>query len=156
LVYPWKTGRTHRFLVTAEPDGDGQIYTGWFHFPETRAWGLIARFRAPKDGGGLRGLHVFNENFHGPNGQIRRECDFGPAWIRRTDGTWRSPSEVRFTHDPTGKSDRLDYGARPVGPGTFRLWHGGFQERATVRLGDRLKCAPAPGNAPAGDLPRLP
>ncbi len=155
LVHPWRTGATHRFLVTAEPEGTGQIYTGWFYFPERKGWGLIARFFAPRDGGGMRGLHVFNENFHGPNGQLRRECDFGPAWIRRADGTWRSPSEVRFTHDPTGKQDRLDYGAEPVGPGKFRLWNGGFDREATLKLGDRLRGPATPGAPPTLDLPPI-
>ncbi|HLK59393.1 MAG TPA: DUF3472 domain-containing protein, partial [Chthonomonadaceae bacterium] len=63
LVYPWKTGATYRFLVAAQPDGDHTTYSGYFFFPEKGQWGLIARFRAPKDGGYLRGLYSFNEDF---------------------------------------------------------------------------------------------
>lgn len=56
LVHPWKLGATFRFLVHAEVDGDHTTYTGWFWFAETRRWGLVASFRAPKDGQHLRGL----------------------------------------------------------------------------------------------------
>lgn len=50
LVYNWKTKDVHRFLVHAQPDGDKTIYSGYYWFNETKKWGLIAKFRAPKDG----------------------------------------------------------------------------------------------------------
>ncbi|MCW3053213.1 MAG: hypothetical protein JWN14_2383, partial [Chthonomonadales bacterium] len=50
LVYNWKTGQTYKFLVAAQPEGDATVYSGYFYFPEKHRWGLIARFRAPKDG----------------------------------------------------------------------------------------------------------
>src|SRR5436853_552477 len=57
LVYPWKTGQTYRFLVTAKPEGTHTLYSGYFYFPEKKRWGLIASFLAPKDGDTLRGLY---------------------------------------------------------------------------------------------------
>ena len=38
-------------------------------------WGLIASFRAPKDGKLPHGLYSFSENFHGGNGDAARDCD---------------------------------------------------------------------------------
>ena len=46
---------------------------------------------APKEGGWLRGLHSFSENFGGSNGNLRRKARYGNQWIRhgrgRMDGT---------------------------------------------------------------------
>lgn len=126
LVYPWKKGQTYRFLVTAQPGGTFTTYSGYFYFPEKQAWGLIARFRAPKDGEHLRGLYSFNENFWGANGQRERRAEFGPAWVRAADGEWKELRTARFTHDPTGKEDRQDYDAG-VARGRFFLSNGGFK-----------------------------
>ena len=124
-VYPWVKNKTYRFLVTAHLDGTRTAYSGWFYFPETSRWELVASFRAPKDGGYLRGLYSFNENFGGANGQLRRLAEFGNQWIMTADGKWRELTSARFTHDPTGRADRKDYGAGTVG-GRFYLSNGGF------------------------------
>jgi hypothetical protein len=134
LVYPWKTGATYRFLVTARPDGTHTIYSGYFYFPERKAWGLIASFRAPKDGDTLRGLYSFNENFGGANGQKRRLAEFGNQWIETEDGQWTELLTARFTHDATGNADRTDYAAG-VKDGRFTLSNGGFVG-IPIRLGD--------------------
>src|SRR5262249_5642640 len=111
LVYPWKKDQTYRFLVSAKPEGTDTIYSGYFYFPEKRSWGLIASFRAPKDGGCLQGLYSFNENFAGANGQLRRLAEFGNQWVKTTNGEWLELHTAKFTHDPTGREDRTDYGA---------------------------------------------
>jgi hypothetical protein len=49
-------------LVAVKPEGAHTEYAGWFYFPESRAWGLVSRFRAPKDGNYLSGLYSFSEN----------------------------------------------------------------------------------------------
>jgi hypothetical protein len=125
LVFPWKTGQTYRFLVTVKPDGTHTNYSGYFYFPEKQAWGLIASFRAPKDGKYLRGLYSFNENFGGDNGQLRRLAMFGPQWVKTSDGVWHELTTARFTHDGTGKDDRHDYNASGIG-NRFYLSNGGF------------------------------
>jgi hypothetical protein len=145
LVYPWKTGQTYRFLVTAQPDGTHTVYSGYFYFPEKRRWGLIASFRAPKDGGWLRGLYSFNENFGGANGQKRRLAEFGNQWIRTADGDWRELVTARFSHDPTGKENRKDYGSGVV-KDRFYLSNGGFVAEP-VRYGDTVT-RPASGRPP--------
>ncbi len=153
-VYPWKTGQTYRFLVTARAEaGKHTVYSGWFFFPETKRWGLIASFRAPKDGGTLGGLYSFNENFGGANGDLRRQAEFGNSWIRTIDGTWRELTTARFTHDPTGKVDRTDYDAGVTKDGRFYLSNGGFARAArTVRYGG-LFTRPATNKPPVANVP---
>jgi hypothetical protein len=127
LVYPWKTGEAQKFVVQVKPDGTHTIYSGyWFH-PEKRAWMLIASFRAPKDGNYLRGLYSFSENFNGNNGQLRRKALYGPQWIATDEDKWIELTEARFSHDPTGKTARLDR-FMGVENGKFFLSQGGFIE----------------------------
>jgi hypothetical protein len=128
LVHNWKTGDTHRFLVTAQPVGKNTIFAGYFYFPEKKQWGLIAKFRAPKDGGYMRGLYSFNENFVGRNGNLLRRAAFGNQWIATADGKWHEITTARFTHDVTGKADRKDYSVDVV-DGRFVLANGGFLEK---------------------------
>jgi hypothetical protein len=150
LVYPWQKDQTYRFLLTAQVDGTFTTYAGWFYFPEKQAWGLIARFRAPRDGAWPHGLYSFNENFGGSNGYLRRLAEFGNQWIKLADGTWRELTEAHFTHDGTGKICRHDYGAG-VTDGRFWLSNGGFVA-AGVKYGD-VFTRPAGGKAPDIALP---
>ncbi len=151
LVYDWKTGSTQRFVVTARIDGTHTIYSGyWFH-PERQQWMLIASFRAPKDGQGLRRLYSFSENFGGETGHLRRKVRFGPSWIQLASGEWRELTTVTFSHDVTGRADRLD---RWMGieDGRFFLQHGGFVSGSTA-TGTAFTRAPS-GAPPRLDLPR--
>jgi hypothetical protein len=153
LVYPWKTGQTYRFLVSAQPEGNRTIYSGYFYFPEKHAWGLIARFRAPKDGGYLRGLYSFNEDFSGANGQRNRLAEFGPQWIKTADGSWTELTQARFTHTRDGVTERLDRGAGVTGD-RFYLTNGGF-DPLTLHYGDMLTRPSSHRSAPKIDLPPL-
>jgi hypothetical protein len=154
LVYNWKTGDTYRFLLTAKPDGTHTTYCGYFFFPDKKAWGLIASFRAPNDGGWLKGLYSFNENFGGANGQKRRLSEFGNQWIKTSDGTWSELTTAHFTHDATGGKDRLDYAAGAV-QDRFYLSNGGFVAEP-IKSGDKIQ-RPATGKPPADiELPALP
>ncbi len=145
LIYPWKVGETYRFLVSAEPDGTHTNYSGYFYFPEKKAWGLIASFRAPKDGAYLRGLYSFNENFGGANGELQRLAQFGNQWLKLADGKWIELNTAKFSHDGTGKADRLDY-ASGVENGRFYLSNGGFIANG-VKFGD-LMTRPRTGKHP--------
>jgi hypothetical protein len=146
MIYPWKKGQTYRLLTTATPVGDATEYAGYFYFPERKSWGLIAKFRAPKDGGYLRGLYSFNENFWGDNGNLKRAAIFKNQWVQFEGGTWRELTQARFTCDATGKNDRFDYLAKPVGDG-FWLQNGGYEDNG-IRYGNLLN------RAPAGKQPR--
>jgi hypothetical protein len=125
LVYPWKTGSTQRFFVTAKPAGSFTVYTGYWFNPEKREWQLIASFRAAKDGKGLRRLYSFSEDFGGSTGNLRRKALYGAQWIRLADGSWKELTTATFSHDATGTSDRLDR-FMGVEDGRFFLSHGGF------------------------------
>ncbi|MBZ0152361.1 MAG: DUF3472 domain-containing protein, partial [Planctomycetes bacterium] len=159
LVHDWQVGDTFRFLMRAEPDGDHTAYTGWFWFAARRQWGLIASFRAPKDGKFLRGLYSFSENFSGQNGDVVRDCEFGNGWVRTRGGEWLPLTTARFTHDDTGKAARLDRHGGVRGE-RFFLQHGGFLEPpkgSAVRYGDLMTLpasATANGRHPTdGELP---
>lgn len=138
-VYPWKTGVTYGFLVTALPDSASHttIYTGYIFLPDLKKWKLLASFQAPHDGTYLHNLYSFNENFLGLNGQLQRKAYFGNQWVQRRNGSWKELTESMFSYDATGKAgDRIDYGAG-VEEGKFYLWNGGFQ-KSNVSYGDIL------------------
>jgi hypothetical protein len=152
LIYPWKKGQTYRLLVAVKPDGTHTEYSGWFWFPERRAWGLIARFRAPKDGEWLRGLYSFSENFGGSNGHLLRRAEFGNGWLRLENSTWKPLLKARFTCDATGRArDRIDFAAGIGGKRRFYLQHGGFTDNG-VAFGDTFGIDRAAGSPPK-DLP---
>ena len=136
MVYNWKTNAVHRFLVHAEPQGDATIYSGYYYFNEKKAWGLIAKFRAPKDGSFLKGLYSFNENFGGSNGDLQRMAEFGPVYIAGPDGKWKEHLEAQFSCDATGKADRFDYASGVKGDHWF-LSNGGAYANG-VKFGDKF------------------
>jgi hypothetical protein len=147
LKYLWKTGEKQRFLVTAEPvEKTFTVFTGyWFH-PEKNEWMLISSWKAPKEGGYLRGLHSFSENFGGHNGHLLRKARYGNQWIRTSDQKWVELTTATFSHDPTGKSDRFDR-YMGVEEGEFFLSHGGFLD-GYCDFGDKFERA-ATGAKPA-------
>jgi len=126
LVYPWRTGEKQRFLVTAKPtDTTHTVYTGYWFQPELKQWQLISSWLAPKDGAYLHGLYSFSENFEGSNGEQRRKALYGNQWLHTTDGQWHEQTTATFSHDPTGKTSRLDR-FMGVEAGQFFLSNGGF------------------------------
>ena len=147
LVYPWKTGEKQRFLVTAKPtDATHTIYSGYYFHPDKKQWMLISSWKAPKEGGYLRGLYSFSENFGGSNGHLRRKALYGNQWIRTAEGQWIELTTATFSHDPTGKADRLDR-FMGVENGQFFLSHGGFVPGFTP-YGEKFT-RPATGKAPS-------
>ena len=155
LVYPWKTGEKQRFIVTAQPsDATHTIFSGfWFH-PEKKTWMLISSWKAPKDGGYLHGLYSFSENFGGSNGHLRRKALFGNQWLRTDQGQWLEAPAASFSHDGTGKADRLDR-FMGVENGQFFLSQGGFVPGFT-KYGEKFT-RPATSQAPSDlNLPKLP
>jgi hypothetical protein len=126
LKYKWRTGEKQRFLVTAQPTNRTfTVYSGYYFHPDKQAWMLISSWRAPKDGGWLRSLYSFSENFVGSTGHLRRKALYGNQWIRTDTGEWLELMATSFSHDGTGKSDRLDR-FMGVENGQFFLSHGGF------------------------------
>lgn len=141
MVYPWKQGEIYQFALHAEPKDGNTVYTAYFKPKKQKEWLLIASFRAPKDGSYLKGLHSFNENFWGTNGNLQRLALYGPACVRLAGGEWKDLSTARFTHDGHGKVNRRDYYLRAVGD-RFALSNGGFVADA-IKYGDAKERKPA-------------
>jgi hypothetical protein len=153
LVFDWKTGQRQRFLVTAKPtDATHTIYSGYWFQPEQKKWMHISSWKAPQDGGYLHGLYSFCENFGGSNGHLRRKALYGNQWFHTADGQWHEQTTATFSHDPTGKADRLDR-FMGVEDGEFFLSNGGFIPGFT-KYG-ALFTRPVTGQPPA-DLNPLP
>ena len=154
LKYLWKTGEPQRFIVTAQPTNETfTIFSGYYFHPDQQAWMLISSWNAPKEGGWLRGLHSFSENFWGSSGHLVRKARYGNQWIRSDQGEWIELTTASFSHDPTGRSDRRDR-FMGVEEGQFFLSHGGFVEGFTS-FGEKFT-RPATGRSPAGlVLPRV-
>lgn len=154
LTYNWKTGEPQKFFVTAKPvDDTHTIFSGYYFHPEKKQWMLISSWNAPKTGGWLRGLYSFSENFGGSNGHLRRKALFGNQWLRLENGKWVEQTTASFSHDGTGKEDRLDR-FMGVEKGAFFLSQGGFVPGFT-KFGEKFT-RPATGHAPVLNLPPLP
>ncbi|MBK9139304.1 MAG: DUF3472 domain-containing protein [Verrucomicrobia bacterium] len=147
LKYPWKTGEKQRFLVTAQPTNQTfTVFSGYYFHPDSRRWMLISSWLAPKEGGWLKRPHSFSENFWGSSGHLVRKARYGNQWIRTDAGEWIELVTASFSHDPTGREDRLDR-FMGVEQGEFFLSHGGFVEGFTA-YGEQFT-RPATGKAPA-------
>lgn len=133
LNYLWKTGERQRFAVVAQPvDASHTVYSGYYFHPDAKKWMLISSWKAPQDGGWLRGLYSFSENFSGSNGQLRRKALYGNQWIITDTGASLQITEASFSHDVTGREDRLDR-FMGVENGCFFLSNGGFVAGQTAR-----------------------
>ena len=155
LVFEWKTGQKQRFLVTAKPiDSTHTVFSGYYFHPNKQQWMLISSWKAAKDGRYLRGLYSFNEDFDGENGYLRRKALFGNQWVHTADGRWIEVTAVTFSHDSTGKADRLDR-FMGVEDGEFFLSNGGFVPGFT-RYGERFDRPPTEERPADLRLPPLP
>jgi hypothetical protein len=134
LVYPWKPGRTYRFLTQVVPDGKGNtVYTSWFGDKAANEWILIASFRRPQTDTHLRGFHSFLESFDPSRGHIGRRAFYDNVWVRDVDDNWHECTKARFTVDPTGGNrHRLDFTGGKDGNRFFLRNCGFFNETGTA------------------------
>ncbi len=154
LVYPWKTGEPQRFITTAQPvDATHTMYSGYYFHPEKKRWMLISSWKAPQTGTWLRGLYSFSENFNGSNGHLQRKALYGNQWLRTDGGKWIEQTTASFSHDSTGKADRLDR-FMGVERGAFFLSNGGFIAGSS-KFGETF-ARPATGHPPEIELPAPP
>lgn len=157
LKFLWKTGDKQRFVVTAKPaDETHTIFSGYYFRPDKEEWMLISSWKAPKDGGWLRRLHSFSENFGGANGNLVRKARFGNQWIQTDKGQWQELTLATFSYDQTGRADRLDR-FMGVEAGQFFLSHGGFIPGVTS-FGEKFtrpSLGKQPENLPADLLRKL-
>ena len=153
LKFRWKTGESQRFIVTAQPTNETfTIFSGYYFHPDKKAWILISSWKAPKEGGWLRRLHSFSENFGGSTGHLQRKALYGNQWIRTSAGLWIELTTASFSHDSTGREDRLDRFMGVEG-GQFFLSHGGFVPGFT-KYGEKFSRPPL-GKVPLIELPRM-
>ncbi len=73
--------------------------------------------------------------------------------MRTSNGEWHELTTASFSHDGTGRADRLDR-FMGVEAGQFFLSHGGFVDGFT-KYGEKFS-RPAVGIAPRLSLPELP
>lgn len=155
LCYPWKAGRTYKFLMQVHPDNQGNtIYTAYFYAPEERAWRLIASFQRPLTNTWYKHAHSFLENFNPEQGYLSRKVMFGNQWARSKDGKWTRITDATFTHDATASAGvRLDYQGGETKDNRFYLMMGGFFNES-VSMGTQFHCEPT-GQAPEIDWEAL-
>ena len=156
LKYQWETGVKQRFLVTAEPvDSTHTIFAGYYFHPDKKTWILISSWKAPKEGKRLRGLYSFSENFAGKNGNLLRKASYGNQWVRTSAGEWKEITTAKFSHDETGKADRLDRFMGLTKKNEFFLSQGGFVEGFT-KFGTPFERKPSKRSPKDMNLPPLP
>jgi len=133
LVYPWKAGRTYRFLTEVEPQRNNQTtYTCWFGDKASDEWRLIASFSRPQTTTHLTGFHSFLESFSPSHGHIERRASYGNVWVRDTREQWHECTQATFSVDATGRGrHRLDYTGGSIGDSFFMRNCGFFNETGT-------------------------
>lgn len=151
LKYPWKAGRTYKFLMQVRPDGKGNtVYTAYFYATEEKEWRLIASFLRPQTDTWYRHPHSFLENFNPEQGYLSRKVLFGNQWARSKEGQWTRLTDATFTHDATANAKvRLDYQGGKTRDNRFYLKMGGFFNES-VPMGTKFHAEPA-GHAPEID-----
>ena len=155
LKYPWKAGRTYKFLMQVRPDGKGNtVYTAYFYATEEKEWRLIASFLRPQTDTWYRHPHSFLENFNPEQGYLSRKVLFGNQWARSKEGQWTRLTDATFTHDATANAKvRLDYQGGKTRDNRFYLKMGGFFNES-VPMGTKFHAEPA-GHAPEIDWTAL-
>lgn len=125
--FNWKAGNTYRFLLHAQPTGNGATdFTAWFFAPEVNQWKLIASWRRPKTDTYLTHLYSFLENFMTETGCITRKGNYANQWVYTTKKQWIELTKIKFTADATArKESRMDYSGG-VENGMFFLRNCGF------------------------------
>jgi Domain of unknown function (DUF3472)/Domain of unknown function (DUF5077) len=155
LVYPWRSGKTYRFLTEVQPQADNYTrYTCWFSEVSTE-WQLVASFRRPKTNTTLKGFHSFLENFDPSRGHLSRRCNYANIWVGNQQGEWKACSTARFTVDATGSArHRLDFAGGTTG-GIFFLQNCGFFS-GTVNKGTKFQLDQTSDRRPDVDISSLP
>ena len=156
LVYPWRAGRTYRFLTEVIPNGKGETtYTSWFGDAKKDEWILIASFRRPKTNTNLRGFHSFLESFYPTHGHLSRRGNYGNVWVRDTEETWHACEKATFSVDATGGGmHRLDFQGGSNGSAFYLRNCGFFNE--TSKRGETFTRALKPASPPTIDWDQLP
>lgn len=132
--YLWKAGTTYKFLLKANPIGNGETdFTAWFFAPEVGEWKLIASFRRPKTNSFVTRPHSFLENFYTETGNVTRKGIYSNQWIYNTEKKWIEITKMKFTADATArKESRMDYSGGAENQSFFLQNCGFFSETTTI------------------------
>jgi hypothetical protein len=135
LKFNWKTGNTYKFLVGAEPAGEGHTsYTAYFFAPEEGKWRLVASFNRPKTNTYLKSLYSFLENFTPETGNLTRQAYFGNQWAFEKQKGWVEINKIVFSADATARIGyRKDYAGGRSGEGFFLKNCGFFDENTMIK-----------------------
>jgi len=151
--YDWQPGQTCRFLVTARPDGERTVFTGYFYVEGEERWQPMATFSTMASGKLLHGYNSFVEDFRRNriSATKARSAQFGNGWVRTSDGAWHRLDKARFTADGNPATN-IDAGTRD---GRYFLATGGQTENDGTKLWASMEL-PQDDAAPPTDLPVLP
>ncbi|MDP1816001.1 MAG: DUF3472 domain-containing protein [Leadbetterella sp.] len=135
LKFNWKTGNTYKFLVGAEPAGEGHTtYSAYFFAPEEGKWRLVASFNRPKTNTYLKSLYSFLENFTPETGNLTRQAYFGNQWAFEKQKGWVEVNKIVFSADATARIGyRKDYAGGRSGEGFFLKNCGFFDETTAIK-----------------------
>ncbi|MCP9749102.1 DUF3472 domain-containing protein [Lacihabitans sp. CS3-21] len=135
LKFNWKTGNTYKFLVGAEPAGEGHTtYSAYFFAPEEGKWRLVASFNRPKTNTYLKSLYSFLENFTPETGNLTRQAYFGNQWAFEKQKGWVEINKIVFSADATARIGyRKDYAGGRSGEGFFLKNCGFFDENTMIK-----------------------
>ncbi len=150
--FAWEIGKTYRFAVRAEVQGQKTASAGFLYLPDAKRWLHLVTFRTQSRGAPLRGLYSFIEDFRRDGASVMdvRRARFGNGWVKTTGGEWKGLAEARFTASGATweAKDNIDAGAAGE---EFFLATGGATTRS-IALHSAVRVASA-RNAPPADLP---
>ncbi len=137
LRYPWKAGKTYRFLTRIHPDQNREgatVYTSWFFDSEQNNWRLIASFSRPQKVTWYTRPHSFLENFIPSQGHLTRKVELTNQWIVTEKGEWIELTEAGFTYDATAAAKRRAdyYGGVTKNRKSFVMKNCGFFDENTA------------------------
>jgi len=132
--YNWKAGTIYKFLLKANPTGNGETdFTAWFFAPEVGKWKLIASWRRPKTNSFLTRPHSFLENFYTETGNVTRKGIYSNQWVCSSEKKWIEITKMKFTADATArKESRMDYSGGAENQSFFLQNCGFFSETTTI------------------------
>lgn len=155
--FPWKSGETNRFTVTAQIDGQKTAYAGYLWDPSKNVWRHLVTFRTRTGGQPLKGLYSFVEDFRRDtqSALVTRRARFGTVWVRPVDQAWIPVHKARFTASGAEweAKDTIDAGHDS---GWFFLATGGpIQTQRALKSTIELPTLPAPPSIVPSDLENL-
>jgi hypothetical protein len=89
MPYPWKVGKTYKFMVLLTPLEKGTIYTAWIG-EKGKPWGKIASYKTVMTKKEIRGFYSFLEDYarNGETGQKPRLAFYPDHGVMTTSGKW--------------------------------------------------------------------